>query len=156
MKFKAATLTREVGLDVGRTVFAALNRVEIVWSILSFFLIQQLAYCYLQLRTSYPIPLLVASLTPFILVAIQTLYVLYFPYYFFILFLPLSFRFSVPFRFLFFASFFLASFGLAFPLFLVIIHFAAQFPLFFLFFRFSFFFSFSNFFATAVTTQLGQ
>jgi hypothetical protein len=38
VKFQAPTLTREVGMDVGRTVFSAFNKVEIGWSLLSFWL----------------------------------------------------------------------------------------------------------------------
>jgi hypothetical protein len=39
VKFTAPLLTRQVGLDVGRTVFAALNKVEIFFAFLSLILI---------------------------------------------------------------------------------------------------------------------
>lgn len=34
IKFRAPSITREIGLDVGRTVFKALNRVELVFAVL--------------------------------------------------------------------------------------------------------------------------
>jgi hypothetical protein len=39
VKFQAPSLTRAVGLDVGRVVFSAFNKVEIVWSALSFLIL---------------------------------------------------------------------------------------------------------------------
>lgn len=39
VKFTAPLLSREVGLDVGRTVFAALNRVEIFFIVISLILL---------------------------------------------------------------------------------------------------------------------
>jgi len=39
VKFRADLVTRAVGLDVGRTVFHALNRVEIALSLATFLLI---------------------------------------------------------------------------------------------------------------------
>lgn len=41
-KFQAVTLTKKVGLDVGRTVFHTLNRVEIVLSFLLLLIVESL------------------------------------------------------------------------------------------------------------------
>jgi len=74
VKFTAPTMPREVGLDVGRTVFAALNRVEIIWSVLSFLLVQEIFYCHQDLHNPLAVHRIVLLVLPFVILAIQTLH----------------------------------------------------------------------------------
>ena len=70
LKFRAEGVTRSVGLSIGRLVFSALNKVEIVFAILTVILILSMKekFC----TTSY----LQILVVPILIVVLQTVYLL--------------------------------------------------------------------------------
>jgi hypothetical protein len=67
VKFRAPSVTREIALDVGRTVFRALNRVEIVFAIL---------VVAASVINQAPIPVDISITVALLALAVQTAYLL--------------------------------------------------------------------------------
>jgi hypothetical protein len=71
VRFSTPSMTRAVGMDVGRTVFSAFNKVELFWCLITFCLV-------LAARPFHRIPKLIGVLLPlvWIIVGLQTAFLL--------------------------------------------------------------------------------